>query len=232
MAQKLKGITIEIDGDTKGLQDSLKGVNSSIFSVSKELKQVQSALKLDPSNTELLKQKQELLGQAISDTKSKLEQLKAAQQQMGDTANMTEEEKEQYRELSREIVVTESKLKSYNEELENTNQNTSKIDFGKLKDGLKKVGEVAVEVGKKMAEVAMAVTGALAGILTKAVKSAGELEQNVGGSLAVFGDELAGNVQEKASKAFDTMGLSANQYLATINKCFISYCLNCNIFTT
>ena len=218
MAQKLKGITIEIDGDTKGLQDSLKGVNSSIFNVSKELKQVQSALKLDPSNTELLKQKQELLGQAIADTKAKLEQLKTAQQQMGDTANMTEEEKEQYRELSREIVVTESKLKSYNEELENTNQKTSKIDFGKLKDGLKKVGEVAVEVGKKMAEVALAVTGALEGILTKAVKSAGELEQNVGGSLAVFGDELAGNVQEKASKAFDTMGLSANQYLATINK--------------
>lgn len=218
MAQKIKGITIEIDGETKGLQDSLKSVNSSIFNVSKELKQVQQALKFDPKNTELLKQKQDLLTQAIADTKNKLEQLKTAQQQMGDTANMTEEEQKQYRELSREIAITEGKLKSYNDELKNTEQSTKKIDWSKVVDGLKKVGEVAVEVGKKMAQMAVAVGTALAGILAKAVKSAGELEQNVGGAIAVFGDELSGEVQEKATKAFDTMGLSASQYLATINK--------------
>ena len=58
MASRIKGITVEIGGDTTKLQNALKGVNSSIKSTQSEFKDVQKLLKLDPGNTELLAQKQ------------------------------------------------------------------------------------------------------------------------------------------------------------------------------
>ncbi len=84
MANRIKGITVEIDGSTTGLDKALKTVNNSIRSTQKQLKDVQKLLKLDPSNTEFLSQKQRLLKDAIAATKDKLESLKAAQAQATD----------------------------------------------------------------------------------------------------------------------------------------------------
>ena len=81
MASRIKGITVEIGGDTTGLEKALKSVNSSIKTTQSELKDVNKLLKLDPSNTELLTQKQKLLKDAISSTKEKLDTLKTAQEQ-------------------------------------------------------------------------------------------------------------------------------------------------------
>lgn len=81
MASRIKGITIEIGGDTTGLDKALKSVNSSITHTQSALKDVNKLLKLDPSNTELLSQKQKLLQEAISSTKEKLDGLKQAQVQ-------------------------------------------------------------------------------------------------------------------------------------------------------
>ena len=81
MANRIKGITVEIDGSTTGLDKALKDVNSTIKNTQTQLKDVQRLLKLDPSNTELLSQKQRLLKDAIGATKEKLESLKTAQEQ-------------------------------------------------------------------------------------------------------------------------------------------------------
>ena len=81
MASRIKGITIEIGGDTTGLDKALKSVNSSITHTQSALKDVNKLLKLDPANTELLTQKQKLLKDAISSTKEKLDALKQAQVQ-------------------------------------------------------------------------------------------------------------------------------------------------------
>ena len=81
MANNIKGITIEIGGDTTGLDKALKGVNSELTSTQRELKEVDKALKLDPKNTELLEQKQRTLAKAVEATSQKLKTLKEAQAQ-------------------------------------------------------------------------------------------------------------------------------------------------------
>ena len=80
-ANRIKGITIEIGGDTTKLRTALKGVNTEIRNTQSQLKDVEKLLKLDPGNTELLSQKQKLLAQAVSETKEKLETLKIAAEQ-------------------------------------------------------------------------------------------------------------------------------------------------------
>lgn len=82
MADRIKGITVEIGGDTTGLSKALSGVNKEIKSTQSQLKDVNKLLKLDPTNTALLEQKQKLLQQAVSETKEKLTQLKSVQDQM------------------------------------------------------------------------------------------------------------------------------------------------------
>ena len=78
MASRIKGIVVEIGGDTTDLQKALQGVNGKIKSTQTQLKDVERLLKLDPKNTELLAQKQKLLASAVSDTKDKLKTLKTA----------------------------------------------------------------------------------------------------------------------------------------------------------
>ena len=78
MAGRIQGITVEIGGDTTKLQTALKGVNSEIRNTQSQLKDVDKLLKLDPGNTELLAQKHRLLGDAVKETKEKLETLKAS----------------------------------------------------------------------------------------------------------------------------------------------------------
>ena len=237
--KKIQGITIEIGGNTTKLQDALKGVDKQVFSLNSDLKSLNQALKLDPKNTELLAQKQDVLARNISATKDRLETLKEAQRQMGDYNKLTDEQKESYNQLSLEIAKSESALKDMQKEL----KATSGIDMSKLKDGLKKVGDVALEVTKKLGQVSAVVGGALAGLVTAGVKSYAALEQNVGGILTLFGnggttlEEYAENngktiaqvekewdglqkaqmlAMDKASQAYSSAGLSANQYMETV----------------
>ena len=82
MASRTKGITIEINGDVTKLDDSLKEVNKSLGEAGRGLKDVDRLLKLDPSNVDLLKQKQEYLNTSIESTKEKLQREKEALEQM------------------------------------------------------------------------------------------------------------------------------------------------------
>lgn len=81
MAGNIKGITIEIGGDTSKLQNALKGVNTTSRDLNKQLRDVNKSLKFNPKNVGIVEQKQRTLANAIENTKKKLELLKTAQEQ-------------------------------------------------------------------------------------------------------------------------------------------------------
>lgn len=144
MARNIKGITIEIGGDTSKLQKSLSAVQVPINKINRELRDVNQALKLDPKNTELLAQKQEVLKRNIAATNEKLQALKEAQAKMGEYSKLTDEQKASYNRLSAEIAKSENALSQMNDELEETGKGNP---TGKLKDGIEDVGKVSVKVG-------------------------------------------------------------------------------------
>ena len=150
MADRIKGITVEIGGDTTKLSDALKKVNKSIKETQNQLKDVNKLLKLDPGNTDLLRQKQKYLSDAIKDTKEKLEQEQAALKQLKDVPQ-TEETIKQQEALTREIEDTKQALKG-------------------LEDQYKSVGSVAgvqLQVaGQKMKDVGDKITGIGEGLST------------------------------------------------------------------
>ena len=115
----IRGLTIEIGGDTTGLQKSLKNVNSDIKTTQAQLKDINNLLKLDPTNTELLQQKQKALADEISSTKEKLEVLKTAEQQAQQQFAEGKISQEQYDALKRTIIETEESLKSLETEAKN-----------------------------------------------------------------------------------------------------------------
>lgn len=117
MAGRIKGITIEIGGDTTGLDKALKNVNSSITKTQSALNDVNRLLKLDPSNTVLVAQKQQLLSQAVSQTKEKLEALESAQEQVADAFQRGDIGEEKYMAFQREIEETRGKLNQYKVDL-------------------------------------------------------------------------------------------------------------------
>lgn len=162
MAGNIKGMTIEIGGNTAPLDKALKEVNSEVKKTQSELTQVNKLLKLDPNNITLLKQKQELLTKAIGDSTTKLDALKQAQKQLdeevkkGNPINQAE-----YRKLEREIAMTESSLAKMKSEVQNTNPKVQA-----LKDGLAKMGETAQGIAKKGLDLTIkAVEGLTAGAI-------------------------------------------------------------------
>ena len=172
MAGSVKGLVIEIGGDTSGLQKALSKVNSSTASLSKELRGVNSLLKLDPSNTEMLSQKQTILKNNIEETSNKLEKLKEAQKIADDEIkNGTKISDENYRSLQREIVNTENKLKTLKIEASNWTQAGRSIEeFGK------KVSNISNKIDKIGTTITTKLTLPIAAVATGAVNSAKEFE--------------------------------------------------------
>lgn len=128
MAGNVKGITVEIGGDTSKLGKALESSEKQSRNLQKELKQVNTALKFNPSNIELLTQKQKLLGDQIKATKEKLDTLKEAEAQVAAQFQSGEIGEEQFRAFQREIIETESKLKTYQSQLEATGKQASALD--------------------------------------------------------------------------------------------------------
>ena len=173
-SNRIKGITIEIDGDTTKLGKALDGAEKSSRDLQSELKGVESLLKLDPSNVELLRQKQDLLTQSISATEDKLKTLRNAQAQVQAQFERGDITVEQYRDFQREIIATEQKLKRLKDEQK---------DFGSVVEQQMKVaGKKVEEFGGKIEDAgkkfSILSAGATAG-LGYAVKTAGSLEEAV-----------------------------------------------------
>lgn len=167
MASRIAGITIEIGGNTTKLQKSLDGVNKKLKSTSTALRDVNKLLKLNPGNTDLLRQKQQYLTTAIDETKKKLQQEKEALAQL-QAANTTGEVTEEQRALEREIAETEQKLRSAEKALR---------DFGSVgAQQLQAVGDKVQAVGDKIAAAGSAltktVTAPIVGIFTAGGKAA------------------------------------------------------------
>lgn len=165
MANRIKGITVEIGGDATKLDKALQGVNKEIRNTQAQLKDVEKLLKLDPTNTELLRQKQKLLSDAVSETNDKLKTLKEAEKQLSDSG--VDKNSAQYMALQREIIATEESLEKLTKQANESNASLAKIGIVS-----KKVSESADAFAQKTKGVSVAAAGAIAAIGGVAVKSA------------------------------------------------------------
>ena len=200
MANRIKGITVEIGGDTTKLHTALQGVNKEIKNTQAQLKDVEKLLKLDPGNTELLAQKHKLLGQAVEETKNKLQTLKTAQEQANEALKNGTISQEQYDALQREIVETEQELKRLEEQANQSATALQKISATGEK--LQTVGSNIESAGKKL----LPVTGAVTALGTAAVKTAADFDTAMSQVAAVSGatgsdlDALRDKAREMGAK--------------------------------
>lgn len=211
MATKIRGITLEIGGDTSGLQASLTKVNNDLTSTQKQLKDVERLLKLDPGNVDLLRQKQELLSNAVEKTGDKLDTLTAAQQAFVEAGG--DVNSEGYKALEREIIATQNSLQTAADNAEGFNAAMEKSK-ATLTDISDKAGSIA-EQTSGLSKAAQGVLAGMAGAAGVAIKEFADYQQNLGGVETFFKDSTD-IVTQYANEAYKTAGMSANQYMETI----------------
>ena len=201
MASRIAGITVEINGSTTGLSKALESVNKTIKTTQSELKDVERLLKLDPTNTELLSQKQEKLKTAISNTKEKLDALKTAQEQAQRQMENGDLGKDKYDALQREIIATEEELQRLASEAANANTALNKIES---------VGKTLENVGNKMSSVGSSltktVTAPILAVGAAAVKTTADFDEGMSKVSAISGatgkdfDDLREKAREMGAK--------------------------------
>lgn len=152
MANNIKGLTIEIGGDTSELSKALADVDKKSRSLSSELGELNRMLKLDPGNTELLAQKQKVLAEAIKNTSKRLDTLKEAEKQVQAQFERGEVSEEQVRALQREVIATERKLNSYENAAKETADQIDKVgqESEDAKKDVDKLGDEAKETGDQL----------------------------------------------------------------------------------
>ena len=213
MANRIKGITVEIGGDTTKLSEALEGVNKNIKNTQSQLKDVEKLLKLDPKNTELLSQKQKLLADSISATKDKLATLKTAAEQANTALANGDITQQQYDALQREIVDTENELKRLETEAKNANSELAKI--GEAGQVLQNVGGKISGAGEKL----LPVTAGITAIGTAAVKTASDFDSAMSKVAAVSGatgDDLQA-LRDKAREMGSKTKFSASEAAEAMN---------------
>jgi phage-related minor tail protein len=148
-SSRIKGITIEIDGETTGLQKSLSNITKESIDIQKELKDVERLLKFDPENTEALAQKQELLAKQVNNAVDKLQALKSAQEQVNEQFKNGSIGEEQYRAFQREVQYAEVSLNKLKDKLFEVNKTSSE----ELVDGFSKIKKESQDIQKELIEV-------------------------------------------------------------------------------
>ena len=208
MADRIKGITVQLGGDTTGLSKALKSVNKEITATQTQLKDVNRLLKLDPTNTKLLAQKQRLLSGEIDTTKQKLSRLKEAEKQVQQQFAEGKVSQEQYDALQREIADTEQKLKSLKKEAQDFGS-TFKQVMGEAGSKLQNLGSTLTGAGQKM----LPVTGAIAGIGAAAVKVGADFDSSMSKVKALSGanEEQFAQLRQAALDAGETTAFSASE---------------------
>lgn len=204
---KIRGITIEIGADTSQFASALKSLNTTVNSTKSQLRDVERLLKFNPENTELLAQKQKLLGKEIEATKKKINELKSAEQNMKDSG--VDETSEEFMALRREIIATESKLEYLNAEFNKLGSGAQAVEKAEKKvkelgNELKSVGSTISSIGDKMTT---RVTVPIVAGFTLAANSASDLEENLNKIDVAFGDS-AGTVRDWSMNALTQFGLS------------------------
>lgn len=207
MADRIKGITVEIGGDTKGLSKALGGVNKDIRDTQSQLKDVERLLKFDPTNTELLAQRQRLLAAAVDDTKTKLTALKDAEVQVQQQMKEGKASQKQYDALQREIIATEQSLKKLEDQAEKSNATIAKIDAT-----AEKVASAAGNISKATAPL----TAGIVGLGAIAFNEASEIQDAMGATEQVFGSQ-AQKMQQWADNLETYYGIAEGEALTYAN---------------
>lgn len=173
MADKtIKGITIEVGGETRPLQKAFDDVNKKTKDLQNELKSVDRLLKLDPQNTELLAQKQKLLAEQVENSKEKLDRLRIAQEKVEAAFKKGEIGEEQYRHFQRQVINAEQDLKKFEKQLKETGNAAKKLDTD-----LKGAGEKLKGMGQTLS---MAVTAPIVGAFALVTEGTRELRGDLG----------------------------------------------------
>ena len=211
---RIKGITIEINGDTTKLTESLKGVTRELNTTQSSLKEVNKLLKLDPGNVQLLKQKQDDLTNSIKSTEEKIKAEKAALDQMKNTEGFDANSKAA-KDLETQIAADEAQLKSLNKEMK---------EFGSVgKQQLNAVGDKFEEVGKKLAGVGTSlsktVTAPIVGAGTAVVKITADFDSAMSQVAAISGatGEDFDALRDKAREMGSTTKFSATEAAEAMN---------------
>ncbi|MDU6580739.1 MAG: phage tail tape measure protein [Lactococcus lactis] len=199
MAKKISGITIAIGADTTGVTNGLKDIGKQSNSVNSELRDVERLLKLNPSNVELVAQKQQLLSKQVELTTKKLDGLKGAQADVERQFSNGDIGEEQYRAFQREVVATEGRLDHYKQSLKDIESSS-----GEAGNATKGLGGKFDELGDSVEDVGEAVKG---GVLMEA---ADQLSQ-IGDKIVEIGDkakDFALETDESYGKLYATTNLS------------------------
>lgn len=214
MADRIKGITVQIGGDTTGLSKALSGVNKQIKTTQNELKDVEKLLKIDPGNTKLLEQKQRLLASAAAESKTKLDSLKAAEKEV----------QQQFK----DGVINQSKMDAFNREMAEAEQKSKAAtdalrEFGSVAgQEIQVAGQKVGEVGEKISGIGdkingagkalMPVTGAIVGAGTASVVAATDFDTSMA-KLSTIADTSKVSTEDLKAQILDvsnTYGVSAS----------------------
>lgn len=187
MADRIKGITIEIGGDTTALSKALSGVNKEINSTQKQLRDVERLLKLDPGNVTLLEQKQRLLADSVEQTRQKLDSLKSAEKQVQQQFAQGKVSQAQYDALQREIVATEADLRKAEKAASNFQD---EIAQSKGESALKQLGDAASETASEVKKIDEKPIEDV----EDAAKDADDALEEAGDSASSFADHLKADI--------------------------------------
>ncbi len=223
MAKKF-GFTAEISADYSALNEALKDINSASQKLNSELREINRELKLDPEDVTLAAQKMDVMKQSAEQAEKKLQELTKQQEAMNAALEAGKISDSYYREYQREIEKCNRTIKEYrqaNEQAANAVDdnaaaaNDASQSVGGFGDTVKAIITSKAIIG--LAEGAKAAAEALIDLGKSSVESYGELEQNLGGADAVFG-QYSESIKKTAEDAYKTMGTSQSEYLATANK--------------
>lgn len=208
MPNRIQGITVEIGGDTQGLSKALSGVNREIRTTQSQLKDVERLLKLDPGNTELLRQKYELLNESIESTEEKLDSLREAEKQVQQQFERGEVSQDQYNGLQREIIATEQALGRLQNEARDTENRINGIDekpIEQVEDAAEDAGDALRDAGKDASHFgdmlkAGAIVEGVSGLVDSMSQLADETReyQRIMGSLEVSSERAGYSAEETA----------------------------------
>lgn len=201
---RIKGITISIDGDTTGLEGALKDVNKQAGNLQSELKDVERLLKLDPGNAQLVAQKMELLQQTVQNTEEKLNALRAAQSQVDAQFQRGDIGAEQYRAFQRELALTEAQFRNYSNQL-----STVQMDHERLTRSQQELGTFFRATGTDVNQF----SDALGNRLTNAIRNGTASADQINRALQIMGRNTLGasadiEQMRNALRQVDSRGLT------------------------
>ena len=202
----VKGITISFAGDTTKLDKALRQINKETRDIDKELKQVDKALKFNPTSVELWRQKQQLLTQKVEETKRKLDALKQAQAKMD--AEGVDKNSKEYRELQREIIATESKVKTFEGQL----KKVGNVNLRAASEQVKQLGNKLTAAGEAMRGISTAAAAVTAAIGALTIKS-GKWADDINTMSKVYG--IGTGELQKYSAAADLVDVSVEDIAKT-----------------